>query len=323
MLAYLKRLIVDHRPVAAFLVLCLSVLAAVSGYTVKSGDTLSQIASSNGVSTAALASANGISDPNKIWVGQVLQVPTGSANSSVGAVVYVVQPGESLGEIARKFRTTVSAISALNGITNPNVVYAGTRLRVSGEPVVAAPPAAATTSATHTVKAGESLSQIAAKYSMKSSDLASANAITNPDRIYVGQVLKVSGMEGFVCPVPGATFFNDWGFPRSDSRYHEGNDLFAPRGTPVLAPVSGFVHQIEGTIGGIQFRLEGDNGNRYIGTHMDSFGKSGQVVAGEVIGYVGDSGNARGSNPHLHFEIALNRTETVNPYPYLVPACKG
>lgn len=99
--------------------------------------------------------------------------------------------------------------------------------------------------------------------------------------------------------------------------------MFAPRGTPVLAPVSGFVHQIEGTIGGIQFRLEGDNGNRYIGTHMDSFGKSGKVVAGEVIGYVGDSGNAKGSNPHLHFEIALNRTETVNPYPYLVPACKG
>ncbi|MBK5266915.1 MAG: M23 family metallopeptidase [Acidimicrobiia bacterium] len=323
MLAYLKRLIVDRRPVAAFIVLCLSVLAAASGYTVRAGDTLSQIASSNGVTTAALASANGISDPNKIWVGQVLQVPTSSANSSAAAVVYVVQPGESLGEIARKFKTTVSAISTLNGITNPNVVYAGTRLRVSGEPVVAAPSPTATSSATHTVKAGESLSQIAAKYSMKSSDLASTNAITNPDRIYVGQVLKVSGTGGFVCPVPGATFFNDWGFPRSDSRYHEGNDLFAPRGTPVLAPVSGFVHQIEGTIGGIQFRLEGDNGNRYIGTHMDSFGKSGQVVAGEVIGYVGDSGNAKGSNPHLHFEIALNRTETVNPYPYLVPACKG
>lgn len=320
MLAYLKRLIVDRRPVAAFIVLCLSVLAAVSGYTVKAGDTLSQIASKNGVTTAALASANGISDPNKIWAGQVLELPTSTASSSVAGVVYVVQPGESLGAIARKFKTTVSAISALNGITNPNVVYAGTRLRVSGDPVTTTK---ATTSATHTVKAGESLSEIAAKYGMKSSDLAKANAITNPDRIYVGQILKVSGTGGFVCPVPDGTFFNDWGFPRSDSRYHEGNDLFAPRGTPVLAPVSGFVHQIEGTIGGLQFRLEGDNGNRYIGTHMDGFGKSGQVVAGEVIGYVGDSGNAKGSNPHLHFEIALNRTETVNPYPYLVPACKG
>lgn len=323
MLAYFKRLIVDRRPLAAFLVLCLSVLAAVSGYTVKAGDTLSQIASRNGVTTGALASINGISDPNKIWAGQVLQLPTSSATSNDAAVVYVVQPGESLGEIAGKFKTTVSAISALNGITNPNVVYAGTRLRVSGEPVATATRPKATTSATHTVKAGESLSQIAAQYGMKSSELANANAITNPDRIYVGQVLKVSGSAGFVCPVPGGTFFNDWGFPRSDSRYHEGNDLFAPRGTPVLAPVSGFVHHIEGTIGGLQFRLEGDDGHRYIGSHMDAFGKSGQVVAGEVIGYVGDSGNAKGSNPHLHFEIALNRTETVNPYPYLVPACKG
>ena len=75
MLAYLKRLIVDRRPVAAFLVLCLSVLAAVSGYTVKAGDTLYSIAVKYNTTIAALASANNISNVNNISVGQVLVIP--------------------------------------------------------------------------------------------------------------------------------------------------------------------------------------------------------------------------------------------------------
>ena len=321
MLSYLTRLDFSRRAAISFLVLCLAVLTAISGYTVKSGDTLSEIASKNGVSTSALASANGISDPNKIWVGQILTIPTSTSESNA-SVFYVVQPGETLGQIARKFKTTVSAISSLNGITNPALVYAGTRLKVSGTVSESTASPTVTTTKTHTVKSGETLSQIASKYRMRSSDLAAANAITNPDRIYIGQVLKVKGTGGFTCPIPGSTFFNDWGFPRSGGRYHTGNDLFASRGTPILAPVSGYVHHLEGNIGGLQFRLEGDDGHRYIGSHMDSFGKSGQVAAGEVIGFVGDSGNAKGSNPHMHFEIALNRTDTVNPYPYLSAACK-
>ncbi len=322
MLSYLTRLNISRRTATTFVILCLATLAAVSGYTVQSGDTLSEIANKNGVAMSALASANGITDPNRIWVGQVLELPTASSTTSASAVFYVVQPGETLGKIARKFKTTVAAISELNGITNPAVVYAGTRLKISGGPPKALAAKTVSTTQTHTVKAGETLSQIASKYNVRSRDLAAANSLTNPDRIYVGQVLKVKGSGGFVCPVPGGTFFNDWGFPRSGGRYHSGNDLFAPRGTPVLAPVAGFVHHLEGAIGGLQFRLEGDDGHRYIGSHMDSFGKSGQVVAGEVIGFVGDSGNAKGSSPHIHFEIALNRTDTVNPYPYISAACK-
>ncbi|MDH5504222.1 MAG: M23 family metallopeptidase [Acidimicrobiia bacterium] len=322
MLSYLTRPGFSRRFVTTFVVLCLATLAAVSGYTVQSGDTLSEIAGKHDVSTSALASANGISDPNRIWVGQVLEIPTGSSSATSNAVYYVVQPGETLGKIAIKFKTSVSAISALNGITNPSVVYAGTRLQISGSNTTATIAPTVSTAKTHTVKAGESLSLIASKYKLRTKDLAASNSLTNPDRIYVGQVLKISGAGGFVCPVPGGKFFNDWGFPRSGGRYHTGNDLFAVRGTPVLAPVAGYVHHLEGAIGGLQFRLEGDDGHRYIGSHLDSFGKSGQVVAGEVIGYIGDSGNAKGSSPHIHFEIALNRTDTVNPYPYLSAACK-
>ena len=229
MLSYLTRLDLSRRAATTFLIICLAALAAISGYTVKSGDTLSEIANKNGVSTSALATANGITDPNKIWVGQVLTVPTGTSESTA-SVFYVVQPGETLGQIARKFKTTVSAISTLNGITNPALVYAGTRLKVSGSVSEATSSPAATTAMTHTVKSGETLSQIAGKYNMRSRDLAAANSITNPDRIYIGQVLKVSGSGGFVCPVPGSRFFNDWGFPRSGDRYHTGNDLFACQG---------------------------------------------------------------------------------------------
>ena len=77
-----------------------------------------------------------------------------------------------------------------------------------------------------------------------------------------------------------------------------------------------------GTIGGLQFRLDGDDGHVYFGTHLDEFGADGRVNAGEVLGTVGDSGNARGSSPHLHFEIYPNGVEPVNPYPTLVAACR-
>lgn len=316
-------MLVHRRHLTVSLVVVFAILATVAGYTVEPGDTLSQIASEHGVSTSAIAAENGITDPNRIWVGQLLSIPGGTTDSPSSAPdIYVVQPGETLGTIAARFGTTVSTIAELNGITNPNIVYAGTRLIMSGE-APPPPPVSSPTASTHTVAAGESLSVIAASYSMKTADLAALNAIENFDRIYIGQVLKVTGTSpGFACPVPGATFFNDWGFPRSGGRYHEGTDLFATRGTPVLAPTSGFLHQIEGTIGGIQFRLDGDDGHRYVGTHMDAFGAAGQVAQGQVIGYVGDSGNAVGSSPHLHFEIALNRDESVNPFPYLDGACR-
>ncbi len=301
--------------------LTLALTAAMSGYTVERGDTLSGIAAQHGVTTADLASANGITNPDRIYVGQHLTIP-GSGSTSPTATTYVVESGDTLASIARRLGTTVEAIAAANGITNPNLVYVGTQLTISDAPITPSTAPGSGGSGTHTVTAGETLSGIAARYGTTAAQLASANGLGDPNKIRSGQVLEVPGSRGFVCPVPGGDFFNDWGFPRSGGRYHVGTDLFAPRGTPVLAPVSGYVHQIVGTIGGIQFRLEGNDGHRYIGTHMDSFGKGGEVRAGEVIGYVGDSGNARGSRPHLHFEIILDRATNTNPYPYLQEACR-
>jgi murein DD-endopeptidase MepM/ murein hydrolase activator NlpD len=129
--------------------------------------------------------------------------------------------------------------------------------------------------------------------------------------------------DGFLCPVQGAVAFVDsWGNPRSGGRSHKGVDMMAARGTPVVAPVSGSVSHRGNSIGGLSFHLNGDDGNYYYGTHLDGYANenAGHVAAGTVIGYVGDTGNARGT-PHLHFEIHPGGGSAVNPYPATRAAC--
>ncbi len=117
-------------------------------------------------------------------------------------------------------------------------------------------------------------------------------------------------------------FSNDWGQPRSGGRRHQGNDILSPRGTPVVASVSGSVRPHTSGLGGISYYLKGDDGNTYFGTHLDSLsGASGAVDQGDVLGYVGNSGNASGGPTHLHFEVHPGGGGPVNPYPTLSQHC--
>ena len=126
------------------------------------------------------------------------------------------------------------------------------------------------------------------------------------------------------CPVAGPhNFIDSWGFARSGGRRHKGVDILATTGTPVVAPVSGTVEHRSNSVGGRSFHLRDQYGNYFYGTHMSGYGKSGQVNAGEVIGYVGDDGNAAGI-PHLHFEIHPGgRGNQVNPFVDSAAVCSG
>jgi murein DD-endopeptidase MepM/ murein hydrolase activator NlpD len=129
-------------------------------------------------------------------------------------------------------------------------------------------------------------------------------------------------VDGLVCPVPGAAFSNDFGQPRT-GHTHQGNDMFAPMGTPNLAVVSGNVTYGDGGSGGMGAYLEGDNGVTYVYYHLSEYlGGPRRVAQGEVIAKLGMSGNA--GAPHTHFETRPGgRTApAINPYPTLVKICQ-
>lgn len=134
--------------------------------------------------------------------------------------------------------------------------------------------------------------------------------------------------DGVVCPVAGpVSFIDTWGAPRSGGRQHKGVDMFAAYGTPVVAPVAGRAEQSNNSLGGLSFRLWGDDGNFYYGAHLSAYGSNvGPVEAGTILGYVGISGNAQGTSPHLHFEIHPGRrpgdpSGPVNATPTVATSC--
>lgn len=134
-------------------------------------------------------------------------------------------------------------------------------------------------------------------------------------------VVRQATSSDWVCPVGGRTKFRDsWWELRSGNRRHDGVDLVGHRNVPILAPVDGVVSHRWDTLGGWSFDLVATNGDFYFGTHMSGFGKSGEVRAGDIIGLMGDTGNAEGV--HLHFEYHPGgRGNSVNAYPIVDAQC--
>jgi murein DD-endopeptidase MepM/ murein hydrolase activator NlpD len=134
-------------------------------------------------------------------------------------------------------------------------------------------------------------------------------------------------IHGFVFPVGDPHSFGDsFGAPRMmGSEYehaHQGTDILAPFGTPLLACERGIITKMgSDVLGGTKLWLKGESGTYYYYAHLSAFAPdltSGTIVeAGDIVGFVGDTGNAKGGVPHLHFEIHPDGGPAVNPYPLL------
>jgi murein DD-endopeptidase MepM/ murein hydrolase activator NlpD len=112
-----------------------------------------------------------------------------------------------------------------------------------------------------------------------------------------------------------------WHAPRGASRLHEGQDIFAPKGTPILSATNGYVYNIgENNLGGQTVSVIGAGGRVYYYAHLDKYAPGLQVGdrvnTRTVLGYVGTTGNAQGTPPHLHFGIYTS-SGAINPLPLL------
>ncbi|WP_293913809.1 M23 family metallopeptidase [Deinococcus sp.] len=137
------------------------------------------------------------------------------------------------------------------------------------------------------------------------------------------ELLRAPGPQGssLAAPLPGVRYADTWGTARSEGRRHEGVDIFAPRGTPILATVGGVVGRVGlDRLGGRIVYVTGPGGYHHYYAHLERYAdlERGQwISAGTVVGYVGDSGNAQGTPPHLHYGVYSPGWQATNPYPLL------
>lgn len=265
---------------------------------------------------------------------------------------HVVASGDTVASIARRYGVDADTIRAANGLVGDRL-YVGARLRLTNpnpqlkmSRISAVDPASArSTASTYTVRDGDVLERIARRHGVSLSSLLAANGLRSDSLIVPGDRLTIPGAGSsksssgnaaattgsagaasrpdIVCPVRGASFMNDWGFPRGGSRFHEGTDLFASTGTTIVAPASGTINYGANTLGGTTFTLTTSDGWVFYGAHLHAaIGSSRTVQAGSPIATVGASGNAAGGDPHLHLGVRPAGGAPINPYPALAAACR-
>lgn len=166
-------------------------------YVVQSGDTLSQIAQTYNVTVQAIVVLNNISNPNLIYPGEVLQIPSSTTHNRAPHITfitptpltsttsYTVQSGDTLSQIAQDYNVTVQAIVSLNNISNPNFIYPGQVVLIPSS----TPSSSSPSTLSYTVESGDTLWNIAVNNNTTVAELVSLNHLSNANLIYPGQVL--------------------------------------------------------------------------------------------------------------------------------------
>ncbi len=164
-----------------------------TNYTVKAGDTLTQIAKAHKVTTQQLVTLNHLTNPNLLKIGQIIKIPAATTTpatpkSTPGALTYTIKKGDTLYSIAKKYGVTVQDIVTTNKLANANVIKIGQVIKIPGK--TSAAPTQPTT-VKYTVKAGDTVYSIAKKYGTTVQKIASANKLNAAYLIKVGQVLTI------------------------------------------------------------------------------------------------------------------------------------
>ncbi len=144
------------------------------------------------------------------------------------------------------------------------------------------------------------------------------------DRVFYGMRLAAmpapKALPVPVAGVPANALRDTWNAPRSGGRQHQGIDIFAPRGREVVSATEGIVSRVgTNNLGGQVVWVMGPGRQMDYYAHLDRYGEiapGDRVTPGTVLGYVGNTGNARGTPPHLHYGI-YTPTGAINPYPLL------
>lgn len=188
--------------------LSLTIVSADTSYVVRPGDTLNKIARDHNTTVTAILQANNLTNPNLIYVGQTLTIPSSTGGTPPPATTtpppssgsHTVRPGETLGSISRLYGVTAQAIAQANQIVNPNLIYVGQLLTIPGgsNPTPTPPPGATPTptppptgGSVYVVQAGDTLNRIAIRFGVTTTAIMQANGLTNPNLIYVGQTLNI------------------------------------------------------------------------------------------------------------------------------------
>jgi murein DD-endopeptidase MepM/ murein hydrolase activator NlpD len=272
------------------------------------------------VRVRAQASGSGTSTSGAILnlaiEGQPQQAPDGRTQYDLDGYGTMVALGSgSTGILGLRIELTKDYKGAKAG-SIVTIGYASAKARDEVKPPAAATPAPSTSAK----KKASKHKRRHHKHAAKSARQKLEDALSRQERDWAAALMQ---RPGYAFPVAGKHNFSDtYGAPRADTITHVGVDIFAQYGTPIVAVADGRLYRV-GTlkISGNRLWLRDKRGYRYFYCHLSDFAASAyngaDVKAGEIIGFIGSTGDAEQTPPHLHFEVHMPDGAVVNPTPYV------